>query len=385
MRVVVASLGSMGDVQPFVALADELRRYGHQSVFALPAHLLPYARRRGFAGIQIGPDELSDVYQRATRAFEYGEASEEGERYYEALLAAAPQAFQDITALCAEADLLISSVIMPLGRMIHEVTGIPFISIQTYNPAEEIDMPAELNTFRAHLGLPPIQDPKMHGVSPRMLLVAISRELLPANINWPPHSHITGFFFPDEQDWQPDPALATFVRAGPRPIVVTLGSIMHRDPAQLTQLFLRAIEAVGCRAIIQHGWTGLAKDIHLPETIHVVDYVPHGWLFSQATCAVHHGGGGTTHAALRAGIPTVVIPSDPGVLPWAQSAYRLGCAGAVIPYQELSAEQLSTALIDTLAASQYRTAALEIGARIEAEHGTQTARMLIERFMTPNL
>jgi sterol 3beta-glucosyltransferase len=208
MRVVMTSLGAMGDVEPFVALADELRHHGHETVFALPAHLLPNARRRGFDGIQLGSERLSELYQAATRAYEYGEASEEEALYYAALMEAAPQAFQDLAGLCSQSDLLISMSVMPLGRMIHELTGIPFISVQIQHPNDSIEIPAELNGFRAQLGLPPVEDPSLHGISPQMMLVAIAPELLPAGYNPPPHYHVTGFFLPEQEDWQPDPALA---------------------------------------------------------------------------------------------------------------------------------------------------------------------------------
>ena len=41
--------------------------------------------------------------------------------------------------------------------------------------------------------------------------------------------------------------------------------------------------------------------------VFVVKHVPHSWLFPQISCVVHHGGSGTTHAAVRAGVPSIVV------------------------------------------------------------------------------
>lgn len=151
-------------------------------------------------------------------------------------------------------------------------------------------------------------------------------------------------------------------------------------------MFLQAIQHAGCRAIVQHGWTQLAKDRQLPDTVYAIDYLPHNWVFPRISCLVHHGGGGTTAAALRAGIPTVVIPSNPGVFPWAQSANSLGCCGAVIPYREVGAEKLGAAIARTLANPVYGRRAKEIGRLIQEENGVQTACALIQEFMaTPSL
>src|SRR4051812_5552205 len=129
MRIVVATLGSLGDVQPFVALAVELRRHGHRCVFALPSHLLPYAQRHGFEARQLGPD-LREVFDQYQRYHSQGKLTDKHVMaYHQALLAAAPQAFRDLQAMCAEADLLISSEVMPLSYIVHELSGIPFVYV----------------------------------------------------------------------------------------------------------------------------------------------------------------------------------------------------------------------------------------------------------------
>ena len=112
-------------------------------------------------------------------------------------------------------------------------------------------------------------------------------------------------------------------------MVVSLSSMIYDRPEHLTQVFLEAIQRTGCRAIIQAGWTGLANDTKLPDAVYqTTKFVPHSWLFPRASCVIHHGGAGTTIAALRAGIPSVTIPHAFDQFALSQRLLDLGCASS---------------------------------------------------------
>lgn len=387
MRIVFTTLGSVGDIRPLIALAHELRQHGHESVFALPPVLMPYAQQFGFEVIQLGPDlreEFAEALRLATRR-QIGQGTMN--RYEHALLAALPQALQQLLGLCSSADLLISANVMPLGRFVHDMTGIPFVSVQLWYP---LDMPTldeptaqshPLNQVRAQMGLPQLADPLVSSRSPQLELIAISCELLPPGLNWAEHQHVTGFWIVEDQSFEPDPALTAFLAAGPPPVLIALGSTLNDDPAQATALFVQAVEAVGCRAIIQQGWTGLGTADELSETILLTEYVSYDWLFPQLAGVVHHGGAGTAATALRHGLPAVVIPHLGDQFPLGQRLIDLGCASATIPFQELSVERLQAALTALMTDSRYREAARTIGRRIAVEQGVQTARALIEQLV----
>jgi UDP:flavonoid glycosyltransferase YjiC (YdhE family) len=391
MRIIFTSFGSTGDVQPFLALATEMQRHGHEALFALPSNLLRYAQRLGFPTVQIGPDlgDTQDKIIRAELQHQLGIGDDQRAALWQPYIAAMPLALEQLLALCAEADLLISTNGMPLGRIVHDLTGMPFVSVRQDFPVDGIMQPTDadlliasfLNPFRAQLGLAPLDDPAHAGHSPQLALFAVSQRMLQPQPDWPAHYHVTGSFFLDEPDWQPDPALAAFLEAGPAPVVVSLGSTMHDDPAALTRLVLDAIDQVGCRAIVQHGWTGLAADGELPPHIFATGYTPHSWLFPQAAAVIHHGGAGTTAAVFRAGVPGVVIPHVLDEFALARWSQEFGCAPAGIPYAELSVERLRAALHEALHAPRYREAAVTLAESIRAEQGVQTARLLIEQLV----
>jgi sterol 3beta-glucosyltransferase len=196
-------------------------------------------------------------------------------------------------------------------------------------------------------------------------------------MHWPEHHRMTGFFFLDEK-WAPDPALERFVNAGEPPIVVSFGSVLHQSPEALARIVLEAITGVHRRAVIQRGWTGLEFQ-SIPHEIHVTGTVPHHWLFPRAACVVHAGGAGTTAAALRAGIPSVIVPHVLDQFLWATLAKERGCASDVIPFVELNAERLQRAIEKALL-PESRSAAGKLGENISRENGISIAADLIESY-----
>ncbi|MGC1379233.1 MAG: glycosyltransferase [Anaerolineales bacterium] len=388
-RVVITSIGSTGDVQPLLALADELRSAGHELVFALPSMYQARVQRLGFRfseiGVGTGVDAWHKIFAQQARITDPVEQT----RYFvEALGPWMSQMFQELCGLCSDADVLVSPAFHLAARMVHDATGIPFVSVhlspfgsQGGKALREVSAPL-VNQYRQQAGLPPLDDPLgADSASPQLALYAVSRHVFRPPAGWPSHYHLTGYWYFDEKDWQPDPALVEFIQAGEPPVVVTFGSMPSDDPAALTDLIVAAMKQTGCRAIIQHGGGDLAQSRALPENIRAVDFVPHGWLFPRAACVVHHGGAGTTAAAFRAGVPTVVVPHLLDQPIWAEYARAFGCAAAVIPLARLTAGQLSAAITHALSQPRYRRSAAHLGEQIRVENGAQAARHLIEQML----
>jgi MGT family glycosyltransferase len=85
------------------------------------------------------------------------------------------------------------------------------------------------------------------------------------------------------------------------------------------------------------GGTLTAADLGpLPENVNVTDFVRPGEVLSRAAVHVSHGGGGSLHEALAAGVPTVCIPLGSDQHAWSQRVEALG-AGCVV---KLSADAI---------------------------------------------
>jgi sterol 3beta-glucosyltransferase len=209
----------------------------------------------------------------------------------------------------------------------------------------------------------------------------LSSAILRKPKSWPASYHVTGYFFLDEPNWQPDPDLVDFLTAGDPPVVVTFSSVVHDDPDRVTGTLIKAIKMSGSRAVIMRGWSGLGEK-DLPEGVFACGVAPHAWLFERSACVVHHGGAGTTAAALRAGKPTVIIPHTLDQPIWAEYARALGTTSAVIPFSKLTSEDLSRAIDDAITEPKYQKSADKVAARIAGEKGVVDARELIEQLVS---
>ncbi len=233
------------------------------------------------------------------------------------------------------------------------------------------------NALRAGFGLPPVAEPLgVDGISPLLALTPVSPSLFPRPSAWPAHHHLTGFWFLDEPS-APDPALQDFIDAGDAPVVLGFGSLAHRDPQAITRVLVRAVELAGVRAVIQAGWSGLAGENPPPEVM-FTSFVPHDWLFPRASCIVHGGGAGTTAAALRAGIPAVVVPHWLDQFLWGALTQERQLASASIPVKELTAERLADAIRTARESSRLRDSCAAMSRAIRAEEGVAQAAGLIE-------
>lgn len=395
MRAVLTNFGTSGEVEPLLALAVELNQHGHEAVLALSPYYAARVAQLGLEFIAIGPDlqHVQNEINIAMATIDDTTALMDRMRVLCLPIAAAlPQMFYELRDACYNADVLISGSSQPAARMVHDITGIPFVLVYTIYVGLQgmVVLPSQqasatfVNHVRSEIGLPPLRNPLTvvggpahDGNSPQLNLYAISPHVVSPLPDWPAHHHMTGYFFLNGDEWQADPRLVEFLAAGEPPVVIGFGSMMHPDPKALTDLLLEAVAITGCRAIIQQGWSGLGKHQVPPEVL-PVDFVPHHWLFPQAACVVHHGATGTTAATLRAGVPSVFVPHAYEHPRNAQRAEELGIAGPAIPYAELTAHRLGAAIAKTLHTPRYKAAAAAISTTIRSENGVQTARHLIE-------
>jgi amino acid adenylation domain-containing protein len=371
-----------------LALAAELLRAGHEPILALSPNFEERARDNGIEFVQIGPAMSLEKIQNIISAQIGNQRPAAQVRHFlEATLPHLPDMCKTLRETCRNADVLIGSPYQFACRIVHETTGIPYVSLHLSQFAdlggsEMREVSASLiNPYRVQEGLPSLQDPLgADGNSNQLAIYAVSRYFLQRPPKWPDHYKVVGFFFHDEKDWQPERELEDFYLSGERPVVLSFGSIVHSNPAAITDLVLEAARQAGCRMIIQRGWGGLGKE-ELPANIHVTGFAPHAWLFPRAALIVHHGGAGTTASALRAGVPSVVVPHTLDQPIWAEFARAQACARNVIPFTHLNANRLAAAIRSTLASPQLSLTSAAFGAKISTETGVQTARELIEEFV----
>jgi UDP:flavonoid glycosyltransferase YjiC (YdhE family) len=394
MRIVIPTIGSRGDVQPFIALAQGLARVGHDVRLASHPGMQGLVEPHGVEFVAIGPDlDLA-------RAFA---GIRQGSRSALAGLVRAmrfsfdvlERSHKDLVALFREADVAVISAQSAAGKNEADLLGLPYASATLMPWAIPWDDPQRslfrrvayglidgfvallttgpLNRMRKKQGLPPVG--KEGFTSLRLNLVPVSPAVYPRNPHWEPHHRMVGYWFAGEPEgWQPPQDLVAFLEAGEPPVLVSLGamSVGNGDAGEVAGLFVAALEQADVRAIVQ-GWDTAMAASRLPPTIHAVGSLPHSWLLPRCSAIVHHGGFGTTAAGLRAGLPALVIPHMADQFYWAKIVHDLGAGPAPLRRAKLSEAALARSVQELAANRDLARRASSLGEQIGAEDGVGNA------------
>lgn len=193
--------------------------------------------------------------------------------------------------------------------------------------------------------------------------------MLPRPPDWRPGLEVVGYWFPPlPHGWTPPDRLVHFLAAGAPPIFFGLGSMASRHGQRLGELAVTAMRRAKLRGIIQAGSAGLSVSDDQDDVL-AIGEIPHQWLFPQMAAVVHHGGAGTTAAALRAGVPAVAVPVQADQPFWAARTVALGTSPGSVPFKQLTAGRLAAAVTAAVAHGPYRQRAAAVAGSIAHEDG----------------
>ena len=212
------------------------------------------------------------------------------------------------------------------------------------------------------------------------VLVACSNHVFRRASDWAEHIYSTGYWFLDKPtDWIPPRKLSDFLQKGKPPIYVGFGSIVDSEnAAETTKLVLKALKSTNQRGILATGWGAITEKEVVSEDILFIESIPHSWLFPQMAAVIHHGGAGTTAAALRVGVPNIVIPFANDQFAWGQRAYELGVGAKPIPRKKLTTRSLIDAIEEVLK-EEMKAESVKLGMKIQSEDGIKIAVDIIKK------
>lgn len=411
MNIGIIALGSQGDVQPYLALGRALAGSGHHVRLVVPqGYPDPGTPRLELSQVAGDPREVMDSPE--MRALLETGNFVKIQRHANALAReVAPRWARTALDACRGMDMLLAGLGgLNLAQTLAEALNIPVVEahVTPLTPTREFPGPllppgaprlggafnrltfglirqmmwqgsraGDTDMRSEVLKLPPAPffGPRVRHTAPT--LYGISPSVLPRPADWPADVHLTGYWFLNaDPDWTPDPALSAFLAAGPRPVYIGFGSMGSRDPEATADLVLAALERSGQRAVLLSGWGGLSRS-ELPGSVFLSGPAPHTWLLPQMAATVHHGGAGTTAAALRAGVPTTVVPFFGDQPYWGARVQALGVGPAPLPRRTLSVDGLARALETMGRDTAMQERADRLGAAIRQERGLERATELI--------
>ncbi|KAI0786102.1 glycosyltransferase family 1 protein [Abortiporus biennis] len=416
------TIGSRGDVQPYISLAKGLIADGHRCRIATHGEFKDWIESYGIEFGYVGgdPAELMRIcVENGTFTVAF---LKEGMQKFRGWI---DDLLQTSWEACQGTDVLVESPSAMAGYHIAEALRIPYFraftmtwtrtrayphafavpehkmggnyNYMTYVLFDQVfwrGTAGQINRWRRNtLGLSPTSLDKMepHKIP---FLYNFSPVVVPLPLDWPEWIRITGYWFLDDANvsaskWTPPPDLLEFIdtahKAKKKVVYIGFGSIVVSDPKAMTRTVIDAIVQSGVYAILSKGWsdrlvkttTDVAEVSEpLPKQIYAISSIPHDWLFKRIDAACHHGGAGTTGASLRAGIPTIIKPFFGDQYFWADRVEALGIGSAV---RKLSVASLTEALMAATTDIKQIERAKVVGEKIRSENGVATAIEAIYR------
>ncbi len=420
-RILITTWGSLGDLHPYVALAQGLQSRGHEAILATAECYRRKIEALGIGFRPVRPDcaWVADpvVVRRLTHP-RWGMI-----RAVRVPLMSLRESYEDTLAAAEGTDLLVSMMAAYATGIVAEKKGMPWVSaihiptglFSAYDPplipgfpgfskglrglgpkfwgpfgrsinrfASGLARPWHL--FRKEVGLPPARgfNPLTESYSPVLHLALFSRWLADKQSDWPAQTIVTGFpWFDAEDDAGLPQQLARFLDDGEPPLVFTLGTAVVADAGPFYNHSVAAAKLMGRRAIL------LVKNPRvllpeLPEGVIAFDYAPFSLLFPRAAAIVHHGGIGTTGQAMRSGRPALVMPCAWDQPDNAERAARLGIA-RTIARNRYEPKRVAAELRLLLEDPAYSQRAAEIATKVRQEDGVTAACNALESmFPTEN-
>lgn len=418
-RFTLLTIGSRGDVQPYIALGKGLMKEGHTVTIATHLEFKEWIEKHGikFKEVAGNPAELMSlmVTHGSMSVSFLKEANAKFKNWINELLSSSWEA-------CQDTDILIESPSAMGGIHIAEALNIPYMRAFTmpwtrtrayphafivpdskrggsYNYLTHVmfenvfwkGISNQVNRWRVEtLGLPRTNLVKLQQYR-IPFLYNVSPAMFPPSVDFPDWVKVTGYWFLDEgaDDYVPPPELVKFIETArqnnEKVVYIGFGSIVVGDAKRLTRAVVEAVNELGVKCILNKGWSDrLSKnetdkeksdiedvtEIELSSLIYDSGNIPHDWLFPRIDGAVHHGGSGTTGATLRAGLPTVIKPFFGDQFFYASRVEELGVG---ISLKNLNTKSLTKALKSITRDEKYSVKAKAIAQDMQHETGVLTA------------
>ncbi|MEO0734025.1 MAG: nucleotide disphospho-sugar-binding domain-containing protein [Bacteroidota bacterium] len=210
---------------------------------------------------------------------------------------------------------------------------------------------------------------------------AVSPTLFPRPQDWPASAQVTGFHERDKTlDWQPTPELLSFLEQHAAPVLITFGSMTNAEPAVKTRLIVNVLRRENIPAIINCSEGGLTQLPDAPEHVFFVNRIPYDWAFLRVDCVVHHGGSGTTHTALKYGRPAMIVPHIIDQFFWNRTLARRGLGPLGPSMRKLTTENFATGLSLLRTEQDYREKVQQVSAQMATEPVLETVyHSLVDR------
>jgi UDP:flavonoid glycosyltransferase YjiC (YdhE family) len=422
-KLLLTSIGTLGDLHPFIALGLSLKAAGFTPVLAVAEDQVSKARTAGLEALAILPS-FQQVRERMGLSEEEAVRrlmSDQREFLEQILLPSLPTATRLLDDAAAGVEAIVSTPFVFAAPIIAEKRRIPLVvavlqpmaMLSAYDPPSTPDFwmareapvgvagaawnrvvyatmrqiinrlySPQLDRVRTEHGLRPKGAADMLEPQRRSALVlgCYSKLFGPLPADAAPRTQIVGFpFFDGRQGREEllDPLLADFLKSGENPIVFTLGTFAVNGAAGFYEQAAATARALNRRAVLLTNTDSATVD----GVVLRCGYVPHSLLFPHAALIVHHGGIGTTGQALLAGKPQLIVPHMGDQSDHAHRIRRLGI-GLSLEAGRFTARRAVPIVRRLLSEPSYLSTAKSARACLLREQGSKDAARAIANMLS---
>lgn len=393
-KIAMFTMGTRGDVQPYIYLSKGLMRAGYEVTLGTHPCWKNLVESYGVHFEPVGPD--IDIEKETTIIRGKSKnAIMSILKTMNFIMKIIEGSSKEVYKICEGKDLIVVTH-SQMGAVEANVLGIPTVNVtlQTEMIGEKLrkqkfgerliggfiekQAAKPTNKIRKIYGLKPVRSAE-EVMSDKLNLIPISKYVLDRNPYWEAKNKIVGYWFDEQEDYIPDEKLRTFIENGEKPVILALGAMAFEAEADRKKLdvFVNAFQKTGCRAIIQ-GFRKTLENYELPDTMIAVGSIPHSWLFRQGKFVIHHCGFGTTAASMIYGIPSIPVPHVLDQLGFAMQLEKKDVAVKHIDAKNLSEQNIIAAIeeMNSTYAVKKRNAET-ISEKIAGEHGLEEAVRMI--------
>ncbi|MCL2067279.1 MAG: glycosyltransferase [Treponema sp.] len=407
MKILLVTRGSMGDVFPYLRLAAELKKRGHEVTLSLPRIFDREGKETGVRYVLQAMDDIAGMI----------EGTPGTKSLLEWTRRVIDSQFDELIPLLEENDLLIAANTEFAAPSIAEYLGKPCVrtAYGPFIPGRRIPPPVfpypkpnpvfrpvllwkllniglnlmvkkTLNKHRLELGMLPIHDQGEYAPINTDNFLIYSKYLGNVDYGWKYKWNIGGYCFNDTFPYDSEELvkLLTFIKKDARPAVwFSLGSCYADNRDRFADMLYAICAKLDYKLVVSCGWWNVGANLQNNSNLFRVEKpIPHKLIFPHCDAIIHHGGAGTTHSAARSGRPQMIVPLLLDQFYWAHRVKELGIGPGGINIKRITKGQLERKVVDVITNPYYREKADSIGILIRNEDGLENFCRHIESYQS---
>lgn len=403
MKFILVSIGSRGDVEPFIALGELLAAKGHEVHIQIPEQFSKLIEDPKISFHSLGPEMIDllnspigqkvmggkgALWQKPRAVYRLGKINQRiSKKMAKLQMELLNQIQPDRVLYSAKSSYpMLWSVDHP-GKAIF-ITPIPFIqrtktsaqllfkkdygkiiNLLTYDLAAW-GLKVHLKRTAKALGIKFDPNGLKKALYENASVYTISPQLYESPSDWPPQRKVLGYQERNKTtNWTAPKKLSEFIDKHSKILFVTFGSMTNPDPESKTKAILSVLKKLKIPAIINTSEGGLMRpETYDEEQFYFINQVPYDWLLPNMYAVMHHGGAGTTHLTIKYGCVSLIMPHIVDQFVWNQIIHQRGLGPLGIKVSKITASTLEPLIADAWQNSSYKHKAVEAGKTMRAEH-----------------